>query len=543
MENNEFSSRPYENGQQPEYSNQPVYQQPVYPQQPTEQTIYPQPPVYQQAGAQQPTAQRPANRQRPAGQQGKNRPANGNSQTPANRRPPNSRRRRRTKMQIFKEVYLPWVLLGAGILLILSLVIFFIVRSNDNKDDAVRESIVAAQSEEAYRQQLEAEAKGLIEAADKLAAGYDFDGAIETIDSFSDDKYFYEFTLLVDKRAQYVAAKESMVEWNDPSKVISLSTHHLIAEPVRAFSHETYNLKYSFLTVDEFSFILQSLYDNNFILVSMDDIVEEYNGTYKAKSLYLPEGKKPLMLIQTHNSPRYLFDSDINDEPDCFCGFANRMLVNDRGKIVSEYTNRKNQTLTGEYDLVPILEAFIEKNPDFSYRGARATIAVTGRYSLFGYQTNPSYKDLKGEEYYNKQVSEATKVANKLKELGYDIACYTYGNKLYGDLDIADIQADLENWNTQVAPIVGKTDTLVFAMDSDIAAPKEAYSGSKYEVLNQAGFRYFIGFCDKADPWMTINSTYVRQGRITINGSKLMTNPGLYEDIFDAVNAKDQNRK
>ena len=39
-------------------------------------------------------------------------------------------------------------------------------------------------------------------------------------------------------------------------------------------------------------------------------------------------------------------------------------------------------------DVLTILEDFIEAHPDFSYRGARGTIAVTGYNGIFGYRTS-----------------------------------------------------------------------------------------------------------------------------------------------------------
>lgn len=527
MENNGFDPR-----------QNPASQQPVY-----DQSGYPQQSAPQQSSAPQRSAnpqRRPA-QQRPAGQQ---RPA-----ASGNRRPSSSRRRKRSKMQTFKESYLPIIVIAVAIILIATIIIALSSSSKKRKEAAKASSINAYQSEQAYLLQLDQEAASLILEADKKAATFDYDGAIEVLDSFSDEARFNEFTQLVQKRNEYEEAKKAMVEWSDPSKVVHLSTHHLIAEPARAFSDPTYKgtIKYNFITVDEFKSILQNLYDNGYILVSMDDIVEKSINadgtvTYSPKSLYLPAGKKPLMITQTHNAPSYVFDNDGNGDPDCASGFASRLVISNSGKIVSEYTDRKNNKDTGDYDLIPILESFIEAHPEFSYRGARATIAITGRNFLFGYQTNPSIREKKGTEYYEEQVAQATAVATKLKELGYDFACYTYGNKRYGEIDLADIQTDLKSWKAEVEPILGSVDTLVFAMDSDIAEPGQSYSGSKFEALTSAGFHYFIGFCDSAQPWMNIYGSYVRQGRLTVFGSRLISDPGLYESIFDAVSAKDKNR-
>ncbi len=463
----------------------------------------------------------------------------------ANRRPASSRRRRRSKMQIFKETYLPMILLALGVIIIIVVIVTLSSNSKKRKNEELKESVIAAQSEEAYRLQLKKEADTLIKKAEALASSFDYDAAIATLDSFSDDKYFYEFDLLVEKRKEYEEAKKSLVAWDDPSKVITLSTRHLIADPARSFAHDdSLGNKYNYITVNEFSAILEELYKNGYILVSTDDIIVQEDGTYKAKTLYLPEGKKPIILIQNHDSRDVVYDGDRNDKKDCTAGFSSRLLVDDLGNITSEYISRKNETLTGNYDFVPILESFIQVHPDFSYRGARAILAVTGYNYLFGYEVSAITEELYGEEYYNSQVAEAKKVAEKLKELGYEIASYTYGYIGYGSTkrDFTEIQNDVDNWMLEVAPIVGQPTILVYPFESDIAAAGESYSGSKYELLKNAGFSYFIGVCDKANPWVLMDGSYVRQGTITIDGNKIKTDPGLYTGIFDAVAVKDEAR-
>ena len=54
------------------------------------------------------------------------------------------------------------------------------------------------------------------------------------------------------------------------------------------------------------------------------------------------------------------------------------MVVNEEGKPVCEYIQADGTRVTGAYDIVPLLDAFIEQHPDASYRGAKGTIALTG---------------------------------------------------------------------------------------------------------------------------------------------------------------------
>ena len=201
------------------------------------------------------------------------------------------------------------------------------------------------------------------------------------------------------------------------------------------------------------------------------------------------------------------------------------------GKIQAEIVNASGETVKGDYDLVPILEKFIEEHPDFSYQGARATLAVTGDEGIFGYRINSGVKNSKGEDYYNQQVEGAKKIVAALRDKGYEIACYTYGNIDYGKKSASEIQADIASWKMEIMPVVGTLDTIVYAKSSDISATG-AYTGGKYNVLTEAGFRYFIG--NGTNPSADVTSSYVRQKRIMVTGQYMAHTPTMYTNYFDA---------
>lgn len=72
-------------------------------------------------------------------------------------------------------------------------------------------------------------------------------------------------------------------------------------------------------------------------------------------------------------------------------GCARKILLDDRGKPVCEYMDQDGTVWIGEYDLVPILDRFVEEHPDFSYRGAKAILALTGYNGVLGYRTDETY--------------------------------------------------------------------------------------------------------------------------------------------------------
>lgn len=466
----------------------------------------------------------------------------------SSQRPVNPRRRQRSKFQTFKEAYLPVVIAGVALVLIL----IFIIGSislNVQKNKAEAEASVSAsisQAEEDAR--LAQEAQELIARADVLAAGYDYDGAIDLLYSFRGN--ITENEALSSKLAAYEQAKSQLVAWEDPNQITNLSLQLLIADPPRAYNHSIYRDSFNrnFITTEEFSKILQQLYDNGYILVNMDDFIttetlESGETVYRSKTLYLPNGKKPLVLTQTNvNYNIYLIDSDGDALPDANGGgFASKLILDENGKFACEMVDATGQTVTGAFDMVPILESFIESHPDFSYQGAKAILALTGYNGLFGYRTHPAAREQFGEDAYNAAVQGATQIAQALRDSGYEFACYTYENIPYGDSSVTEIQADLMSWMDEVVPIIGSTDILVYAQLTDITE-EEVYSGDKYTALQELGFRYYLGFCEEGTPWASVTDNYVRQGRILVTGASLTHHSAWFANLFDAALVLDKTR-
>lgn len=468
-------------------------------------------------------------------------------QTNESGRPVNPRRKRRTKMQIFKEAYLPTLIVAVAIVLIIVFIIGSITRAvQKNKADKAA-SIAASESIAAEEARIAQQVQDLIDRSKVLAAGYDYNAAIALLNSFEGD--ISKHMNLNDQILEYEAAQKAMVPWEDPSMIPNLSFQLLVADPARGFSHSDYgySINRNFITTVEFSKILQQLYDNGYILVDLNDFIsseETANGTitYKAKTMYLPKGKKPIMLTQTNvNYNYYLIDSDGDKVPDANgTGIASKLLW-DGSSFSCEMVDASGNTVVGDYDMVPILESFIKKHPDFSYCGARAVLALTGYNGLFGYRTHESARSIFGEVAYDNDIAEAKKVAKALQDTGYTLACYTYENIPYGTSSLTQIQSDMSGWTSEVVPILGKIDILVYAQLSDITS-EQAYSGEKYQALQDLGFRYYLGFCEAGTPWTTIANNYVRQGRILVAGANLAHHADWFANLFDASVVLDTTR-
>ncbi len=461
--------------------------------------------------------------------------------TPENR-PPIRRRRKRSKMKIFKEAYLP-VILAAGVLI---LIVIFIIGSISNTNKKKQETPDSGISDSTTQQQtqdaLAKEAEALMKEANAYAASYDYDRALAVLDRFTGNRQ--EFAQLNALYAAYADAKNHMVAWSDPTKVPNLSFQLLIADTNRAFNDATYGILFdrNFITTEEFSKILSSLYENGYILVTLDDIAELTDSGYTAKTLYLPAGKKPLLLTQTNvNYSLYLVDSDNDLKADKGgCGFASRLVLDENGNITCEMVDAYGNLVNGAFDLVPILDEFVKQHPDFSYRGAKATLALTGYNGLFGYRTHNAAKEALGETVYNQELEGAKAVAEALINSGYTLACYTYENINYGNATLTRIEQDMNNWRAEVTPILGQIDTFVFAQNNDIASGTDSYTGEKFTYLKQFGFQNFLGFCTDGKPWATLKADYMRMGRLMVSGDNIRNHPDWFAGIFDCTDLLDR---
>ena len=236
------------------------------------------------------------------------------------------------------------------------------------------------------------------------------------------------------------------------------------------------------------------------------------------------------MITQTMvNYFQYMIDPDKDGTPDAKgAGFANKLVVQN-GEIKAAYVDASGNNLVGDYDLVPILESFIEQHPDFSYRGARAVVAVTGSEGIFGYRINTANSASKGQAWFDEECNAAKEVVQTLRNKGYTLACFTYANKAYSGYTATQIQAEMQEWTKNITPVIGQIDTFVFAQESNLSA----YNGAAFDVLHDTGFRYFVS--SGTQPWAAVESTYVRQNRLMVTGRTMQHYSDQFTGMFDCA--------
>lgn len=400
--------------------------------------------------------------------------------------------------------------------------------------------------------EIQALADDLMVQADFVAAGYDYQKAISMLESF---EYYSDFPQFAQKIAQYQQLDAQLVSYPRMSEITHVFFHSLIVDPSRAFDGEYtedgYNLYMT--TLDEFNAILEQMYAKGYVLVTPYQVayeVTDSEGThFTYGNIRLPEGKIPFIMSQDDlNYYGYMIGGqDGTGEKPIYAntagdGFAHRIVIGDDGYPTCEYMDINGNVTTGDYDLVPALETFIQKHPDFAYHGARAVIGMTGYEGVFGYRTNPYYKAYMGEEAFQKEVEAAKKVAQCLRDHGWVLASHSYGHPAYGAVTAEKVDTDSQKWEDTVQTVIGDCDIILYPHGSDIAGIEMySFDNAKFSYLYEDGYRYFFNV-DSHVAWCQLGKNYFRGGRRNLDGYRMYHNPGMLDDLFNVSEVFDTAR-
>lgn len=354
----------------------------------------------------------------------------------------------------------------------------------------------------------------LMEEADLLAAMYDYDGAIEKLNQYPEVDTIPEFT---QAKQIYEASKASCTAY-DIKEIPHIFFHSLIADNAKVFDGDNEEAGYNqyMTTIDEFNRIIQQMYERGYVLVSMHDMAYlDENGVMQKGSIMLPPGKKAFVLsVDDVNYYNYMQDD----------GFASRLVIGEDGKPTTERDLENGTSEIGDFDVVPLLDKFVEEHPDFSYRGAKGLLGITGYEGALGYRTCPTDEK---NGYDESQIETAKKVAQCLKDDGWEFASHTWGHIHMGTVSAEKIQEDSQKWEEQVKPILGEVDILIYPYGEDINSfrPYTA-ENEKFTYLKQMGFNYFCNV-DGNKAWVQMGDNYLRQGRRNLDGYR------MYHDYTD----------
>lgn len=399
----------------------------------------------------------------------------------------------------------------------------------------------------------------VIEEARYMAAGYDYDGAIELLKAVPSYESDPQIAAAI---SEFEATKATCVAV-DVYTVPHIFYHSLINDTDRAFNvsvlgqSQVDGMNAWMTTIEEFDKITQTMYDNGYVFVRLRDLVVETtdangNVTFTANTnLMLPPGKKAVVLSIDDLSYYHSYEA---------AGYPEKLVLDENGDVKCLYYTSDGEAHIGDYDVVPRLNSFLEEHPDGAYKGARGLIAMTGYNGVFGYRTDADYEEqnnlmedqrkwLDAHPDYDRstEIAEATKIADAIKESGWEFASHTWGHLSVTQKTLEELKVDNEKWINNVGNIVGEVDTIIFAHGNDIGS-WEGYSDDNelYQYFKSAGYNYYCNVDSSQPYWVQITSDYVRQGRINLDGYMLYKSSRgettVIDDMFLASQVFDSRR-
>lgn len=398
-----------------------------------------------------------------------------------------------------------------------------------------------------------------LEQAKLLAMGYDYDGAIELLKAVPN----YEANAEITAAIHDFESQKSACVAVDVNTVPHIFYHSLVNDPSRAFNVSVLGqgtvdgMNAWMTTIEEFDKITQTMYDNGYVFVRLRDLVVEStdangNVTFSPNTnLLLPPDKKPVVLSVDDLSYYHSYEA---------AGFPDKLVLDENGEVKCHYVTADGTEQIGDFDVVPRLNTFLKEHPDGAYKGARGLIALTGYNGVFGYRTDSDYETrdnlLEDQSKWlsehpdfdrSAEIAEATKIAEAIKESGWEFASHTWGHLSVTNKTVEQLQTDNEKWVNNVRNVVGPVDTIIFAHGNDIGDWQD-YSpdNEKYQYFKNAGYNYFCNVDSSQPYWVQIRSNYVRQGRIDLDGYLLYKSSQggttVLDNMFTASQVFDSRR-
>ena len=297
-------------------------------------------------------------------------------------------------------------------------------------------------------------------------------------------------------------------------------THEMIIQPQKAFSQNN-SLKKHYdkdcITSAEFWNFLTQLYNNNYCLIDIYDLVGFKNGVPYIKDVYLPFTKKPFLLS---------FDDMSYDTRDR--GLADKIMIDGNGEICS-YTKNSDTQIEYDKESICLLENFIKLHPDFSHNNARAIICPTGYNGLFGYRITSNYIDNK------KEIENLLPLVNKLKKLNYHFACHTYNHINVKAIKDEDLKNDLSLYKDKILSVIGDTNIFCFPCGNFVN------NGQKLKTLKSFGYKIFL--CVGQNQNIKTCNDCIFLGRKTLDGNSLRNFHNIYIDYFDTYEMYDNEQR
>lgn len=330
-------------------------------------------------------------------------------------------------------------------------------------------------------------------------------------------------------------------EYRGPIEVICVRS--LIADTDTAFAGRYHSANLGlYLTTYEFEKILENLYARDYVLVDPENLIEASDPTFLLeRNLKVPKGKKPLVVVienLQYSASAYN------------CGTCRRLVLNDENQVCGEYVNSDGETVVSRTaEAIGILDTFVEKNPDFTYDGAKGIISVSGYEACFGYvvaageiearNTALSAANLPQIEVTNDDIDysreRVTEIVDVLSDNGWKFASCTYSYiEDCRNTEKAVLKEDTEKWLDQIGSLFGEVHMLVYPNGNYIFGTDD-----RAVYYKNNGFRIFFG--GGATPYYTYGDNYLYLDRAMMSYKTL--NRKAYEELFDYTQIIDPARE
>ncbi len=319
---------------------------------------------------------------------------------------------------------------------------------------------------------------------------------------------------------------------------------HVFFHPVIAYPKMAFDLDYMskgfddyFVTAQEFSRIIEQMYEKNYILVDINDVYEfdEEKGRYRQKTLMLPPGKIPFILsIDDLNYYEYMIAN----------GTVHKLVLDENGEVAA-YTvdpDTGEEQIRRDLAIVPLLDDFIKQHPDFSWKNAKGLIGVTGYEGILGYRTQSQMKNPEnpsGDRIDNpnraSEIEAVKPVVQKLKDTGWTFASHSYGHYDAARISYDKLEYDTQKWINEVEYLIGKTPVYIYPYGSTVKV-----TDPKFDMFAEKGFKILCGVGNSAYYYYASNAVVTQ--RWHFDGISLRFQKDQLKKFFDASSVMDSSR-
>ncbi|MDR2590773.1 MAG: hypothetical protein LBC71_07300 [Oscillospiraceae bacterium] len=382
----------------------------------------------------------------------------------------------------------------------------------------------------------------MLEEVGLLFRGYFYEEALLLLD---DDE-----TLINDETHEFKntinEAIENLVLYEGDIKHIFF--HTLIVHPERIYRDlTTPSSTYAyFLYQRELVRILPQLLERDFVLFDANDVFRvASDGNMQRKDIYLPPGKKPLIL--SIDDPCY---QNHTDSEASSIGFPRRVVLDSNGELAVEIKTPESEiVLSYDGDVFLLVDNFVLENPEFSWRGAKGIIAATG-IGLFGFRNEELFPSRANwiagnltptpEMITNRET--VTAIADKIKSNGWLFANHSFThNNVDGwwhnsNSNAANIRdLDIARWHYFLNPILGETNILISPGGARV-------HGASMQALIDAGYNLYFTV-DTSQSIIGLGTPIIIMGRIEISWYSLVRFADiLNRDFFNVASVIDSHR-